>query len=93
MKIGAIILFILISQNVLAQDVNQLISKGNKEYTAGKFDEALKLYGKAVSKEPGNAKAAYNLANALYKRKQYDESRDAFDKLAEKNKIAFFAAA
>ena len=86
MKIGAIILSILINQNVLAQDVNQLLSKGNKEYTAGKFDEALKLYGKAVSKEPGNAKAAYNLANALYKKKQYDESRDAFDKLAEKTK-------
>jgi tetratricopeptide (TPR) repeat protein len=86
MKIAGIILFSLISQNLLAQDVNQLISKGNKEYTAGKFDEALKLYGKAVSKDPGNAKAAYNLANTLYKKKQYDESKEAFDKLAEETK-------
>ena len=86
MKWLSIILFILTTQTAEGQEVNQLILKGNKEYTAGKFDEALKLYGKAVSKEPGNNKAAYNLANTLYKKKQYDESTEAFNKLAEETK-------
>jgi Ca-activated chloride channel homolog len=86
MKHVCIILSVFITLNVSGQEVNQLISKGNKEYTAGKFDEALKLYGKAVSKEPGNYKAAYNLANTLYKKKQFDESTEAFDKLAAETK-------
>jgi len=87
MKCFGILFFILLAQNLFAQDVNQLISNGNKEYTAGKFDEALKLYGKAISKEPGNNKAAYNLANTLYKIKEYEASTEAFQKLAEMTKM------
>jgi len=86
MKRVLIILIILGGRQAMAQDVNQLISKGNKEYTAGKFDDALKLYGKAVSKDPGNQKAVYNLANTLYKKQQFEESTQAFDKLAEQTK-------
>ena len=86
MKIVVSIFFMFLFQDLLAQDANQLISKGNKEYTAGKFDEALKFYEKAVSKEPGNAKAAYNLANTLYKKKQYEESTEAFKKLSNETK-------
>ncbi|HSB92488.1 MAG TPA: tetratricopeptide repeat protein [Flavitalea sp.] len=86
MKILCFIFFLLTGHHLLAQDANKLISKGNKEYTAGKFDEALKLYEKAVSKEPGNEKAAYNLANTLYKKKQYEESTEAFKKLSDETK-------
>src|SRR6476661_6011363 len=86
MKKIYVIVTILAGSHAMGQDVNQLISKGNKEYTAGKFDEAFKFYDKAVSKDPGNQKAAYNLANTLYKKQQFEESTQAFDKLAEQTK-------
>lgn len=86
MKYRVVILLLLMAAKAKAQDVNQLIADGNKFYTAGKYDEALKYYGKAVSKEPGNQKALYNLGNTLYKKQQLQESTEAFDKLAAESK-------
>lgn len=56
------------------QKGNTGISKGNDYYHTGQYDLAEKYYRAALKKEPANATAAYNLANALYSQKRYQEA-------------------
>lgn len=57
-----------------AQKSNSNISKGNDYYRAGQFDLAEKYYRAALTKEPQNTTAAFNLANALHSQKRYQEA-------------------
>jgi tetratricopeptide (TPR) repeat protein len=57
-----------------AQKGTSDIGKGNDYYHTGQFDLAEKHYRAALKKEPANADAAYNLANALYGQKRYQEA-------------------
>jgi Ca-activated chloride channel homolog len=50
------------------------IGKGNDYYRTGQFDLAEKFYRAALKKDPASTNAAYNLANALYGQKRYQEA-------------------
>jgi tetratricopeptide (TPR) repeat protein len=69
---------------VTAQDENAAIREGNKQYKQGQFEQALPAYQKAVTQNPNNAIARYNLANARYRTGNLPEAEKSFDELIEK---------
>ena len=59
-----------------AQTVDSYIQKGNDYYRQSAYEMAERQYRKVLEKSPQNATALYNLANALYRQKKYDEAQE-----------------
>lgn len=73
------------NSEIFAQNSRKLIANGNKLYTQGKYKDAAALYGKALQSDTNNTqKSAYNLGNALYKQKQVEPARKAYEAAAKK---------
>ena len=72
--------FILFLTQVISQerDSNNYTYNGNKFSEKKVFDEAEMSYRKAISSEPNNLKALYNLGNTHYKEKDFDEAAQRF---------------
>lgn len=68
------------SSKLFSQNTNRLINQGNELYKEGKYKEAVDQYKIAVTKNPGDATAQYNLGNALYKNNTTDSAIKAYDK-------------
>lgn len=62
-------------------DAKPYIINGNESYNHGDFAKAETQYKIALNEDPGSIKGNYNLGNALYKQKKYDESRAHFDRV------------
>lgn len=67
-------------QRELEEKNNKTIRKGNTQYNNKKFQEAEVNYRKALSLNPKDKTANYNLANALYEQGKHKESIDYFSK-------------
>ena len=85
--------FIVLSIGVLtfhnvvrAQQVNEIISKGNDMYKQQQYEPAKKAYDEALIKDSSNAIAKFNLANTTYRLAKPDEAIKIFDDLAFKNR-------
>ena len=65
--------------NGFAQNENGAIREGNRHYKAGEFQKALPEYQKAVTQNPSNAIARYNLGNAQFRTNQYAEAEKEYD--------------
>lgn len=79
----AITIFLLMPLQLFAQ-----VNEGNKEYQAGNFDAAIEHFTAATVNHPSFV-AHYNLANALYKKKQIEASLKSYQtalSLAESTK-------
>ena len=75
-----LLLLMLLPLSVSAQkDVRKSIRKGNKEYSQQKFPEATILYEKALSENASSKEATFNLANTLYKQKEWDKSIEQYN--------------
>ena len=72
--------------NAQDQDKIELIQKGNLLYKDSAYDEAAKLYQRSLNIDGGYFKAAFNLADALYKQGLYNESSNLFNQL-KSNKL------
>jgi Ca-activated chloride channel homolog len=59
------------------------ISKGNEYYRQQQYNLAEAQYKAALEKVPTDATAQFNLANALYQQKKYDEAHAVLKKLNE----------
>lgn len=82
-----------------AQNERKFVRQGNKYYEAAtkdpshvdsvQFNKAEIEYLKALEKKPADTKWNFNLADALYKQKKFDESADKFKEIADKttNKV------
>lgn len=82
-----------------AQNERKFVRQGNKYYEAAtkdpshvdsvQFNNAEIEYLKALEKKPEDNKWNFNLADALYKQKKFDESAEKFKEIADKttNKI------
>ncbi len=79
------ILGLLLTLPAYAQNDQSLILRGNEQYKKGAFDKAAEDYRKAAELNKNNAKAQYNLGNALYKNKQIEEAEKAFEAAGEIN--------
>ncbi|MDR1273216.1 MAG: tetratricopeptide repeat protein [Odoribacteraceae bacterium] len=67
----------------MAQQERKLIRGGNDLFNTQKFEEAEVQYRKALEREDHSYAAAFNLADALYKQKKYDEALQQFSLLAK----------
>jgi Ca-activated chloride channel family protein len=68
---------------VFAQSERKEIRKGNEEYKAGKYPEAELSYRKALEKNNKSTVGTYNLGDALYRQKKYEEAADQYKNNAE----------
>jgi Ca-activated chloride channel family protein len=71
-------LFLLISIALSAQADKKSIRKGNREYGNDKFPEAEILYRKAIDDNKQSPDAIFNIGDALYKQKKYEDAGKQF---------------
>jgi Ca-activated chloride channel family protein len=67
-----------------AQNDKVFIKKGNEAYEKKEYDNAIRNYQQAATKNPANSTAQYNLGNALYKNNKTDEAVQAYDEALAK---------
>ncbi len=54
------------------------INDGNRHYSEGSYDEALKLYRDAEVDAPDSPEIHFNVGNTLYKKGEYDKAVDEY---------------
>lgn len=67
-----------------AQQERKYIREGNDLFNKQDFEKAEVEYRKAAAKKENSFEAAFNMADALYKQKKYDEALEQFSALTEK---------
>jgi Ca-activated chloride channel family protein len=92
MKIALSFFLLLFFTSGFAQNAASHISKGNENYLRLEFDLAEDQYRRALEKQPRNAEARYNLANALMQQKKFKAAIEAYDGLVTDNKFMRAAA-
>ncbi|HTX88992.1 MAG TPA: tetratricopeptide repeat protein [Bacteroidales bacterium] len=75
----------MIPGSTLAQSANKLLRKGNSDYENGKFTDAEKNYRKALEQNQGSFKGKFNLGDAVYQQKNWEESSKIFSGLTQSN--------
>ena len=73
------ILSLLCALNGFAQNGNDAIRTGNRHYKQGEYQKALPEYQKAVTQDPSNPVARYNLGNAQFRNNQFGEAEKEYD--------------
>lgn len=73
--------FVVLS--VTAQQERKFIREGNDLFQKQDFEKAEVEYRKAADKKSDSFEAAFNMADALYKQKKYDEALQQFTELAK----------
>jgi len=87
MRVFLLIFFCLLVKVSFSQSAQSLFEDGNKAYTAGQFAKAQSLYEQsmALDKENKFVQANFNLANALFQQKKYDEAAKQYQSFIEKS--------
>ncbi len=70
----ALILITIGSQESFSQSLRGLVNDGVEHYEKGNFSDAEVNFKKGVEKEPENFQAKFNLGDAYFKQKRYDEA-------------------
>jgi Ca-activated chloride channel homolog len=70
--------FVCLSVTVNGQTDKKYIRQGNREYEKNNFSESEISYRKALDKNKQSAEAAFNVGNALYKQKKYEDAGKQF---------------
>lgn len=76
-KLIMMVLLLILQINLEAQTnatERKLVREGNKKYIEKQFSDAETIYRKAMQTEHGSPTGTYNLGNALYRQKKYDEA-------------------
>ena len=71
--------------NLNAQSDKKFIRQGNREYEKDKFSDSEISYRKAVDKNKQSTDAIFNVGDALYKQKKYEEAGKEFIENANQN--------
>lgn len=66
-----------------AQSTNKIIQDGNEQYKQSNFVGAQKNYLDALTKNPDNEAANYNLGNSYYQQRNFDDAISRYKKIAE----------
>lgn len=79
-KVKVLLTVVLLSFPVLlySQAEKKLIRQGNREYDKGKYSESEILYRKAAEKNDKAPDAVFNIGDALYRQKKYEEAGKQF---------------
>ena len=83
LKYIVIILLCLVGMYSFAQTEKKLIRTGNELYDKGKFKEAEMNYRKALDVNKGSQGGQFNLGDAIYQQRNFEESSKIFGNLAE----------
>ncbi|MEI7470636.1 MAG: VWA domain-containing protein [Chitinophagaceae bacterium] len=75
-----------LSSALFAQKTNSIIKKGNDAYNKQDFDKAAVQYQEAISKNPADEAAQFNLGNALYKGYKTEEAIQAYNNAIQVSK-------
>jgi tetratricopeptide (TPR) repeat protein len=87
MKRIILICAILLQASVLfAQQEKKDILKGNELYQQKKYNEAEANYRKALQRQKKNVVGSFNLGDALYKEKKFDQAGKQFTQIAASSK-------
>ena len=62
------------------------VHEGNKLYREGKYEEAVKVYGKAMETSPENVTVLYNRSNALARKGDAAAALEGYETIIEKNR-------
>ena len=79
-------LLFLLTGFVTTTQAQQKLSNANQSYYLSEFDLAERQYRAVVEKEPNNTVANYNLGNALFRQKKFDEAAKLHGQLANRIK-------
>jgi len=83
MKKHIIIILLILNGSVLfAQDAKTYIYKGNQLYDQKNFKEAEADYQKAIQKKKMPLESNFNMGDAMYKQKQFDNAAKNFTNIA-----------
>ena len=82
---GTILLLLLGSMGVEAQEKDRYLNKANDQFTDKQYADAEANYRISKSKAKQKALAAYNLGNAIYKQNQPSEAKHAYIDAVEKS--------
>jgi len=85
LRVMVLVLIILLSVSTLnsfAQKERKLIREGNSFYEKGKFKDAEMNYRKAVDADKNSNRGLFNLGDAVYQQKNFEESSKIFGNLA-----------
>lgn len=88
MKKFFVILLCILSLNSLlkAQQVNEIIKKGNDLYKQQQYEPAKAAYDEALAADSSNTTAKFNQANTAYRLAKPNDAIKSFDELAVKYK-------
>jgi len=87
LKYSLTILLSFIATTLFAQQVNNEIAKGNEAYKKGDYKTAIENYKNALRKAPENNTARFNLANALQKQNETEQSKKEYNEVIAKADI------
>lgn len=80
--LAMIFLLSLAALSSLAQKERKLIREGNAFYEKGKYKEAEMNYRKALDADKNSTRGLFNLGDAVYQQKNFEESSKIFGNLA-----------
>ncbi len=61
------------------------VAEGNRQYDGGNYEQAIEAYNKARSANPASAEVDYNLGNALYQKKDYEQALKRYETALQKS--------
>ncbi|MGH7602340.1 MAG: tetratricopeptide repeat protein, partial [bacterium] len=82
----SLLLTFIIATNLLAQGAGRKqVAEGNKFFAEEKYDEANNKYRDAEVANPESPIVHFNIGDALYKKRKYEEALEAFQKATQKS--------
>lgn len=79
---GGLLLLCFFPASVLGQKERKLVREGNKLYENKEYDKAIDAYNEGLQLNDQSYEAAFNLADALYQKGQFEEAANQFNTLA-----------
>ena len=76
-----LLIAILISVSAWGQVDKKEVRRGNRDFRKDNYEAAFQDYLRAVEKDTSSIAANYNMASALYRMEQYDQARQALDRI------------
>src|SRR5690348_15484054 len=76
-------LILLLTSCAALRAQNKEIRRGNKAYAKEEFSQAEQNYRHALTEDSSSFKAAFNLGDALYTQKRYEEAAQQFGHAAQ----------
>ena len=76
-----LVIAVLAATQLAWLDPHHKAREGNRQYEAGKYDEAAARYNEALVDEPDSALLHFNLGDAAYRQQKYADALAAFEKV------------